>query len=250
LLNQRAFELDVKLKIAPHFLQEEMPFEWGGIYELKAGGTELRFAAGPDPEMDLAVLPLDENTLFDGAKEAVLAAFGGERQRIAAGQEFQPGKLCTLSFHVEGGHFLLNVETQGRYGLFTQHHPEEFEMKLLYDSKILSPVQEQEFPHSHTHDDSVSSVGIDVVGECDPDRLDRWLGDILRDKGENIFRMKGVLAIKGQPVRFVFQGVHMLFDGQPDRRWKTGEARRNQLIFIGRNLDRVELNAGFKACLA
>ena len=60
--------------------------------------------------------------------------------------------------------------------------------------------------------------------------------------------MKGVLSIKDDERRFVFQGVHMLFDGKPDRGWNTGE-RHNSLIFIGRNLDRDELNRGFAACL-
>ena len=68
--------------------------------------------------------------------------------------------------------------------------------------------------------------------------------------GPDIFRMKGVLSIKGDDRRFVFQGVHMLFDGRPDRPWGKKEARHNSLIFIGRKLDRGKLEAGFKACLA
>jgi G3E family GTPase len=103
--------------------------------------------------------------------------------------------------------------------------------------------------HTHHHDETVSSVGIDVVGLCDANKLNAWLGSLLMDKGEDIFRMKGVIAIKGQPVRFVFQGVHMMFDGTPDRPWKMGEEKRNRMIFIGRNLDREVLNAGFRACL-
>jgi G3E family GTPase len=62
--------------------------------------------------------------------------------------------------------------------------------------------------------------------------------------------MKGVLSIRGSNKRLVFQGVHMLFDAKFDREWKPLEARTNTLIFIGRNLDREKLNAGFKACLA
>jgi len=58
------------------------------------------------------------------------------------------------------------------------------------------------------------------------------------------------LSIKGDKNRFVFQGVHMLFDGQPDRPWKANESRSNKLIFIGRNLNREELNEGFRSCLA
>lgn len=55
--------------------------------------------------------------------------------------------------------------------------------------------------------------------------------------------MKGILNIKGQANRFVFQGVHMLFEGKPDRPWKDEQQRKSQLVFIGRNLDREALNA-------
>lgn len=106
-----------------------------------------------------------------------------------------------------------------------------------------------ETEYEHHHDEAVSSVGIEVVGECDKHRLNQWFEDLLMDKGADIFRMKGVIAIKGAPVRFVFQGVHMMFDGVPNRPWKLGEEKKNRLIFIGRDLDRVELNAGFRACL-
>ncbi len=61
--------------------------------------------------------------------------------------------------------------------------------------------------------------------------------------------MKGVLSIAGVAERFVFQGVHMLFDGRPDRPWGS-EPRSNKLIFIGRDLDRAALEDGFRACLA
>jgi G3E family GTPase len=69
-------------------------------------------------------------------------------------------------------------------------------------------------------------------------------------KGGDIYRMKGVLAVKGTPKRLVFQGVHMLFDATFDREWKPGEARTNTLVFIGKNLERAKLTEAFKACLA
>jgi G3E family GTPase len=61
--------------------------------------------------------------------------------------------------------------------------------------------------------------------------------------------MKGIIHFANSPLRFVFQGVHMLFDGKPDRPWEDSESRVNQLVFIGRNLDRTALNKGFDACL-
>ncbi len=101
----------------------------------------------------------------------------------------------------------------------------------------------------HHHDESVTSVGIALDGDLDAKKLNNWMSELLQVKGPDIFRMKGILSIKNDPNRFVFQGVHMLFDGRPDKPWgKT--PRTNKLIFIGRNLNREELTAGFKKCLA
>ena len=101
----------------------------------------------------------------------------------------------------------------------------------------------------HMHDQSITSVGIEVDGLVDLEKINDWLGWLLREKGPEIFRMKGILNINGSENRFVFQGVHMLFDGQPDRAWRTDETRVNKMIFIGRNLDRDDLNSRFRACL-
>ncbi|HEY4410948.1 MAG TPA: GTP-binding protein [Acidimicrobiia bacterium] len=101
----------------------------------------------------------------------------------------------------------------------------------------------------HLHDETVTSVGIDLPGEVEPRRLNDWLGRLLAEKGVDIFRMKGILAVTGQSERYIFQGVHMLFDGKAGRPWGD-EARSNRLVFIGRNLDRGELESSFAACLA
>jgi G3E family GTPase len=103
--------------------------------------------------------------------------------------------------------------------------------------------------HDHVHDESIVSVGIQAEGECNGRKLNEWLGNLLQQQGQNIFRMKGVFAVQGQPKRIVFQGVHMLMQAQADRDWKPGEKRKNILVFIGRELDRKALNEGFKACL-
>ncbi|MDQ1500506.1 MAG: hypothetical protein QOI86_3846 [Actinomycetota bacterium] len=104
-------------------------------------------------------------------------------------------------------------------------------------------------PGEHLHDASVTSVGIDLPGELEPRRLNDWLSRLLAEKGVDIFRMKGILAVAGQPERYIFQGVHMLFDGKAGRPW-ADEERTNRLVFIGRNLDRRELESSFAACIA
>lgn len=107
----------------------------------------------------------------------------------------------------------------------------------------------EEDPADHEHDETITSVGIEIAGDLDHKRLNAWLAELLQTQGNDIFRMKGVLAIADSDERFVFQGVHMLFDGRPDRPW-NGQQRANKLIFIGRNLDRETLQNGFRRCLA
>ncbi|MGY4711305.1 CobW family GTP-binding protein [Mycolicibacterium sp. CBM1] len=102
----------------------------------------------------------------------------------------------------------------------------------------------------HQHDQTVTSVGIQIDGDVDVERLNAWLGELLASKGVDIFRSKGILALAGQDRQYVFQGVHMLFDGNTGRSWGGGEQRVNKLVFIGRNLDRSELESGFRSCLA
>ncbi|MBE1603437.1 CobW family GTP-binding protein [Actinopolymorpha pittospori] len=101
----------------------------------------------------------------------------------------------------------------------------------------------------HQHDATVGSVGFEVPGEVNVDRLNTWLGELLATKGVDIFRSKGILAVSGQANQYVFQGVHMLFDGDEGRPWRADEARVNRLVFIGRNLDRAELESAFSTCL-
>ena len=81
-------------------------------------------------------------------------------------------------------------------------------------------------------------------------KLEAWLGELLKSLGADIYRSKGVLNIKGQPKRVVFQGVQMMFDAQPDRFWNVNEPRKSQLVFIGRELDEAKIRGrGLKARL-
>ena len=102
---------------------------------------------------------------------------------------------------------------------------------------------------AHQHDETVGSVALVEAGEIDGQKLNGWLSNLLQTQGPDIFRMKGILNIQGENQRFVFQGVHMLFDGRPDRLWKPDETRKNELVFIGRNLDAAQLKEDFRACL-
>ncbi|XZO00834.1 MAG: CobW family GTP-binding protein [Microcoleus sp.] len=103
--------------------------------------------------------------------------------------------------------------------------------------------------HEHEHDDTVTSIAIQESGAVDGNKFSDWISQLLQTKGPDIFRTKGILNIAGENRRFVFQGVHMLFDGRPDRPWKANETPKNELVFIGRNLNESQLKADFRQCL-
>jgi G3E family GTPase len=103
--------------------------------------------------------------------------------------------------------------------------------------------------HEHEHDATVTSVAIVESGAIDGNKFSDWIEQLLQTKGPDIFRTKGILNLAGEDKRFVFQGVHMLFDGKPDRPWKPTETPKNELVFIGRNLNETQLTEDFRKCL-
>ena len=105
----------------------------------------------------------------------------------------------------------------------------------------------------HEHDDRVTSTSYKFVGELNVNKLQAWIGQLMREQGEDLFRYKGVLAVKGMDAKFVFQGVHMLFGGEFSEEiglWKEGEERECRFVFIGRDLDPDALQQGLMACQA
>ncbi|MGO4736130.1 GTP-binding protein [Bosea sp. 2KB_26] len=104
--------------------------------------------------------------------------------------------------------------------------------------------------HHHHHSDDVRSMSFTIPGDVDPDKFMPWINDISQAQGPNILRSKGILSFKDEPRRFVFQGVHMILDGDLQRDWKADEKRESRLVFIGRDLDENELRKGFMACAA
>jgi G3E family GTPase len=108
--------------------------------------------------------------------------------------------------------------------------------------------QEHEHAHHHQHEEDVSSVGIELLGDLRPEPLQAWISDLLKHKGADLYRFKGIISVAGQELELVFQGVHMLFDSRPGKPWGQ-RPRKSQLVFIGKDLDRTLLTEGVKACL-
>ena len=110
-------------------------------------------------------------------------------------------------------------------------------------------LEEEDEHHHHHHDDEIASVGMERDGHCNGPKLNKWLSELLRTKGQDIFRMKGVFAVEGNPQRVIFQGVHMILNAAAGGPW-NGRPPKSSLVFIGRNLDRESLSNGFDRCRA
>jgi G3E family GTPase len=248
-LNIGGFDLDRALQTRPEFLAPEYPFEWRADFDLRHGQYTLTLREGPDPTMYVAWLP-DSGESGQDITESAVRLFARAAKKTAPGGILEAGVHHQLMLDGPGEKaFRFPANMPGRYVLFTQHLPEEFDLDLVdVSGGSLEPVAEVRFAASHTHEDSIGSVGIEFDGAVDGERVNAWLSFLLQSKGADIFRMKGFLNVEGEQERFVFQGVHMLFEGRPSGPW--GRSRRsNRLVFIGRDLDRAELETGFKACL-
>jgi len=104
-------------------------------------------------------------------------------------------------------------------------------------------------PKTHQHDTTVTSIGFDIPGEVDHSKLNAWIGWVLKEKGDDLYRSKGILAVRGMKEKYVFQAIHMVFTGSPQKAWAEGEERKCKLVFIGKNLKRDELSRGFMGCM-
>ena len=110
-------------------------------------------------------------------------------------------------------------------------------------------VRAEKHDHNHRHTDDIDTVAISTAGDLDGLKLSHWFRELLTESGERIMRMKGILNLRKDPDQFVFQGVHMLFEGRPGRPWAEDEDRLNRLVFIGRDLDKEKITQGFLNCI-
>ncbi|HEY8933215.1 MAG TPA: GTP-binding protein [Rariglobus sp.] len=282
-LNVGGFNLSRATDLDPKFMEPSYPFEWAGIYALPKGQHQLVIGHGHDEccghdhgcdhdhahdeeghsheghhhhhgaegTLDVVVMPVKSFGEADiaAARDAAVLVFSDWENKVAPGDTVVPGGTLhrlQIGEHAHA-HFTLSIAEPGFFMVFEAcgHHP----LHIQVMGENARPGWQQDFEHTHSHDDDVSSVGITETGDLDGKRLNDWIGELLKVKGNDIYRCKGVLAVKGSPNRLVFQGVHMLFDAKFDRPW-AGAPRQNTLVFIGKNLDREALAEGFKACLA
>ncbi len=106
---------------------------------------------------------------------------------------------------------------------------------------------EHEHKHKHQHDDSVKTVHLRCKKDVDLDKLHIWIGELLwEERSDEIFRMKGIVSVKGESQKYALQAVHSLFEVEPTEvSWNPNEERETIIVFIGRNLNQEELYSSF-----
>ena len=102
----------------------------------------------------------------------------------------------------------------------------------------------------HAHADDIRGVSLSLDRPVDGVKFTNWLDRLLGEQGQNILRAKGIIDVKGEDRRMVFQAVHMILEGDLQREWGATERRWSRAVFIGRDLDEAALKAGFEACAA
>ncbi len=267
------FNLGRATEIDPKFMEPEYPFEWAGAYRLPEGTHDLVIGHrdgdgrghghehdhgdghahhhhGSENELDVAVMPV--GSLGEGdiaaVRDAAVAVFSGWERRVKEGELILPGpSLNRLLLNRGSGGFRVEVASPGLFLVFEGCGEDPLHVHVA--GELVKPSWQADFHAAHEHSEGVTSVGIQHPGELDGGRLNEWIGGLLRTKGNDIYRMKGVLSVRGAARRLVFQGIHMLFDAKFDREWGS-EPRVNTLVFIGKNLNRAALTEEFKACLS
>ena len=101
----------------------------------------------------------------------------------------------------------------------------------------------------HEHDEHVSSFVFKSDKPFDGVKLEEFLSGLVQVYGADMLRYKGVLHLKGNAHRVVFQGVHMLMGGDLGKAWGPGEKRTTTMVFIGRKLPEELFVKGLEQCL-
>jgi G3E family GTPase len=101
----------------------------------------------------------------------------------------------------------------------------------------------------HYHDEDMQSLSLRSDKPLDPTKFMPWLQNLVATEGQKILRSKGILAFTDDDDRYVFQGVHMMLEGDHQRKWKDDEARESRVVFIGRELPEQMIRDGFESCI-
>ena len=280
-LSLGAFDLERALALDEAFLEPARPFEWAGLYSLSPGRQVLQTGAHDHSrshehrarsttttatimnttparmrsrhghalaQVDLVLLPAAD--VPDGSIDATARAMRPCCSRAmpvpaAPGAVLGPQRRHRLQLAPDA-QFELQIAQPGCWALFCRARASG--IRPASAGRRAAAAARVRLASSRSRDRLHRARA--MRARSMPTKVNDWLSYLLQSRGADILRMKGVLNLKGENRRYVFHGVHMVFDGQLERPWSDAGARRSRLVFIGRNLDRAEFEAGFESCVA
>ncbi|MBC7921560.1 MAG: GTP-binding protein [Ferruginibacter sp.] len=249
-LNIRAFDLDNLLAADPDFLDLSYPFEEVRQYELTAGAYRLQFEATPRRATHLLVLRAAEGTEETVAKtiEGARALFRPGSPRAEEGEQADvfPRQLYRFAEGPASATAFLRAPETGHYLFFLAPHPPGF--AVWRGETRWEPIGARQFREGHSHA-GVQSVAITFEGTLDGAKVDDWLTALLDERGDDLYRMKGILSVHHSGQKIIVQSVHRQLNSRYGADWGD-QVRQNALVFIGRHLDQSLLEAGLRACLS
>jgi G3E family GTPase len=226
----------------------------GVVTVVDAMHLEKELSDGPEPAAQIAfadVILLNKTDLVSPDELEKVEGRIRKMNSLAAlhrtqNSQIDPAKIFNVKAReLIGGFNLPESVTQSAHDHDHDHHHDHD-----HDQHNEHEHEHGEEHHHHHHDESVSSFYISDDRPLDLKKVEAWLTEVIRDLGGNIYRSKGILLIKGQAKRVVFQGVQTMFDARPDRLWNPGEKRLSQMVFIGKDLDEAKIRRGFAGCVA
>jgi G3E family GTPase len=281
LLDLGGFDLARAMAIRPTFLVPEYPFEWTGVFALRGAATLAiggdhdhghhdhghhdhghhdhghhdhghhgHHQAHPEAEFVALALPRADDAALKDAAERAVRLFAEPAAAKGSGDAMALGAHVAVHTGCHAVSLALDAPKDALVAVFAQHATEEVCVHVTSGGAELTPALERAWADGHTHDDEVASVGLTTDRPLDLKKTNQWLSGYVQAHGPDVYRLKGVLSLEGRDRRYVVQGVHMLIDGREDEAWRTEERRVSQLVFIGKHLDRKELEAGFFGCVA
>jgi len=145
---------------------------------------------------------------------------------------------------------ILTIEPQFLAGEDHDHHHHDHDHEHCDDENCGHDHHHHGHGLKHYHDEHMQSLALRTDKPLNPDKFFPWVQQLVATDGPNILRSKGILSFKDDPQRFVFQGVHMILDGDHQREWRPGEPRESRIVFIGRDLPEDKIRKGFESCIA
>lgn len=215
-------------------------------------------ALAPITATQRASVPLDsllglrafELEAVEGALESANRATHGQEGHVC-------GPSCDHDHEHEHSHEHSHSHAAASSGHDHHHHDHDHDHEHSHECGpgCNNPDHDHSHDHEHAkqkplHNDKVTSLSMTLDGDLDLDKLNFTMGALLNNRGEDLYRMKGILAIRGLEERYVFQAVHMLFEGSPERPWRPDEKRISRMVFIGREMDEPAFREAFRRCLA